>query len=169
MALTHLGSEADDGYNAAYGAAVPVERWARWNIGRIRLFGVFVHFKYFALLLAECAVITAAVYYCYSEAALRYPQASAWIVAKSLFGALPFTLCFAGLGLYSSRQTLSGAGCHPALCRCQRYCHNHPVCVASITAVVRHGIRLHHTRRAGYCISSQCAINIWSATGFQFA
>ena len=110
MAVTHPSSEAKNMYNAAGATAAPVERWARWNIGRIRLFGVFVHFKYFALLLAEFAVLTASVYYCYSEAALRYPQASAWIVAKSLFGAAPFILCFAGLGLYSSRQTLSGTG-----------------------------------------------------------
>ena len=110
MPATHSGSEVENVYNATYSSAVPVERWARWNIGRIRLFGVFVHFKYFALLIAEFAVITAAIYYCYSEAALRYPQASGWIVAKSLFGAAPFTLCFAGLGLYSSRQTLSGIG-----------------------------------------------------------
>ena len=110
MAVTHPSSEPENSYSTTYDSAVPVERWARWNIGRIRLFGVFVNFKYFALLMAEFAVITAAIYYCYSEAALRYPQASGWILAKSLFGAAPFTLCFAGLGLYSSRQTLSGLG-----------------------------------------------------------
>lgn len=86
------------------------EGWSRWNIGRIRLFGIFVHFKFFALLLAELTVIAAAIYYCYWQTTQFQPQATGWVLAKSLFAAGPISLCFAGMGLYSSRQTLSGSG-----------------------------------------------------------
>ncbi len=101
-------SENGNLYNVVHTANVPVERWSHWNVGRIRLFGIFVHFKYFVLLLAELAIVTAAIYYCYSSAALNQPQAPGWLLAKSLIAAGPFSLCFAGLGLYSSRQTLTG-------------------------------------------------------------
>ena len=110
MTASNTTRESDSVRSIVTGTPVKVERWAHWNIGRIRLFGVFVHFKYFALLLCELAVVTAAIYYCYAQAALDQPQAAGWILAKSLFAAGPFVLCFAGLGLYSSRQTLSGLG-----------------------------------------------------------
>ena len=110
MTATHQANRAKNDYSSARAPTVKTERWSRWNVGRIRLFGVFVHFKYFALLLAEFIVVTLAFYYFYSQLSLSYPQASGWILAKSVFGALPFTLCFAGLGLYSSRQTLPGYG-----------------------------------------------------------
>ncbi len=84
------------------------ENWSRWNVGRIRIFGIFVHSKFLVLLLAELGVLTVATYYCYSQASINNVQASGWLLAKSLFAAGPFILCFAGLGLYSSRQTLSG-------------------------------------------------------------
>jgi len=110
MAASGTSEEAGGSYKLADIALAPVARWSSWNVGRIRLFGIFVHFKYFMVLLLELAVVAAATHYCYSQAALTQPQAATWIWAKSLFAALPFSLCFAGLGLYSSRQTLSGTG-----------------------------------------------------------
>ena len=89
-------------------ADIADEEWSRWNVGRIRLFGIFVHSKFLVLLLAELSVLTVATYYYYSQAASINAQASGWLLAKSLFAAGPFIVCFAGLGLYSSRQTLSG-------------------------------------------------------------
>jgi len=110
MAISRISGEVNTTFTPSDNDARPVERWSRWNIGRIRLFGVFVHFKYFVLLLAELAVITGAIFFCYSQATVEHPQAAGWLLAKSLLAAGPLSLCFAGLGLYSSRQTLTVSG-----------------------------------------------------------
>ena len=110
MVASRTSNARNNIYKTSDVVAAPIERWSPWNVGRIRIIGVFVHFKYFVLLLAELAVITCAIYFCYLQAALQHPQSSGWLVLKSLFAAGPLSLCFAGLGLYSSRQTLSGFG-----------------------------------------------------------
>lgn len=108
--LSRTSGEREKAYSIYSANAASVSSGSRWCIGRIRLFGIFVNFKFFVLLLAELAVVTAAIYYCYSQAALQHPQATGWLLAKSLFAAGPLSLCFAGLGIYSSRQTLTGSG-----------------------------------------------------------
>lgn len=110
MAVSGTSNNRDSMHSLHGAPADPLERWSRWNVGRIRLFGIFIHFKYFVLLLAELAVITTAIYYCYSQASVDHPQAYGWLIAKSLFAAGPLSMCFAGLGLYSSRQTLTASG-----------------------------------------------------------
>ena len=103
-------SEADSVCGLVDNQNIGTERWPQWNVGRIRLCGIFVNFKNFLLLLGEFAVITMAIYYCYAELSVNQQQAPGWMLAKSLIAAAPFSLCFAGLGLYSSRQTLSVLG-----------------------------------------------------------
>lgn len=110
MTASRISSEIKNPHGVAESNDLVDEKWSRWNVGRIRLFGIFVHFKFFVLLLVELGVIAIATYYCYSQAALQNPQAAGWLWAKSLFAAGPFILCFAGLGLYSSRQTLTVRG-----------------------------------------------------------
>lgn len=110
MVMSRTNEEATGVYTVSGSVAEPAGQWSRWNIGRIRLFGIFVHFKYFALLLAEFAVITGAIYYSYTQTVAPEAHSYSSLLAKSLFAAAPFSLCFAGLGLYSSRQTLSVTG-----------------------------------------------------------
>ena len=110
MEISRVSNNRNSVLTTHAAATQPPERWSRWNVGRIRLFGIFIHFKYFVLLLAELSVVTAAIYFCYSQATINHPQANGWLLAKSLFAAGPLSLCFAGMGLYSSRQTLSGPG-----------------------------------------------------------
>ena len=102
MVASRASNDRDNIYKTSDDVAVFIERCSPWNVGRIRIIGVFVHFKYFVLLLAELAVITCAIYFCYLQAAVQHPQSSGWLVLKSLFAAGPLSLCFAGLGLYSS-------------------------------------------------------------------
>lgn len=84
------------------------DRFSHLNIGRIRLFGIFVHFKFLVLMLVELSLVTLATYSVYFQVSLQSPQASGWLFTKSLIAAGPFIVCFAGLGVYSSRQTVSG-------------------------------------------------------------
>ena len=82
----------------------------RYDIGRIRVFGVFLHFKYFALMMVEFSILVGAIYFFYTQASVDNSQVFSLLLGKSVLAASPFTLCFAGLGLYSSRQTLDVGG-----------------------------------------------------------
>lgn len=110
MTVARTKSERESAYQSIHKTESRPERWSKWNIGRIRIFGIFVHFKYFALLIVELGVLTTAIYYAYYQATILQPQIAGWLLAKSLIAAIPISLCFAGLGLYSSRQTLSATG-----------------------------------------------------------
>lgn len=110
MTVSRTTREQESTFKSITRIDVPQKLWPQWNVGRIRIFGIFVHFKFFAVLLTELCVITAAIYYSYFQATLLQPQVAGWLLAKSVVAAGPFILCFAGLGLYSSRQTLSGSG-----------------------------------------------------------
>ena len=110
--MTSSRSKVDqDGvFESITGVSAQPERWSKWNVGRVRVFGIYIHFKYFVLLMLELMIVSTAIFYSYAQGTLDQPQAAGWLVAKSLLGAAPFSLCFAGLGLYSSRQTLSRTG-----------------------------------------------------------
>ena len=89
---------------------VGLNRWTSWYSGRVQFFGIYIHFKFVVILLIELLMISSAIFFSYKQATIFQSPVLAWLLLKSFISAVPISLCFIGVGLYSSRQSHSSMG-----------------------------------------------------------